>query len=428
LNAADYALGIDLGTSGTRTCVIDSQSKVIDEQQVAGQRITRPQPGWAEQHPEHWWHDVIAVIHKIDNNVRERIAALAIDGTSSTLLLCDAQGNACTQALMYNDTRAQEQAITIGSVAPAESAAHGASSSLAKLLWLLKNTSPHSIQYAMHQADWIANRLSGQWGYSDFNNSLKLGYDPINQHWPDWLNRLDFDLDILPCVLTPGRQMDQISLSAAIETGLPRTTRIITGTTDSIAAFMATGANEPGDAVTSLGSTLVLKTLSEHPIFAPEYGIYSHKYLDTWLVGGASNSGGAVLKQYFSNEEIRQYSARIVPHHSSGLDYYPLPSTGERFPISDPTFKPQLKPIPQNDPAKFLHGLLEGIAKIEQLGYEKLSQLGAHPIEKVITVGGGAQNPQWTLIRERLLDKPVEIPKHTEAAYGVAKLALAGIN
>jgi sugar (pentulose or hexulose) kinase len=408
--------------------VIDSQGNVINEQQVTGQRITRPQPGWAEQQPEQWWQDVVTVIHHIDKAVRQRIATLAIDGTSSTLLLCDTQGNACTQALMYNDTRAQEQAITIGSIAPIDSAAHGANSSLAKLLWFLKSNPSCSAQYAMHQADWIAARLSGQSGYSDFNNSLKLGYDPIGQCWPDWLDRLDFDLNILPSVLAPGSQIEQISLSAAIETGLPKTTRIIAGTTDSIAAFMATGANQPGDAVTSLGSTLVLKTLSEQPIFAPEYGIYSHKYLDTWLVGGASNSGGAVLKQYFSSEEIAQYSAQIVANHPSDLDYYPLPSAGERFPVADPTFKPQLEPIPQNDPVRFLHGLLEGIAKIEQLGYEKLSQLGAHPVEKIITVGGGAQNPQWTLIRKRLLNKPVETPRHTEAAYGVAKLASVGMH
>ena len=419
-----YALGIDLGTSGTRACVIDSQGEIIAEQRIAGQDIARPQPGWAEQRPEVWWKDVVTVIRSLDANVRTRISSLAIDGTSATLLLCDSKGRPCTPALMYNDARALDQATTIRSVAPAKSAAHGASSSLAKLLWMLKEESPSPPAYALHQADWINAHFCGRWGYSDSNNALKLGYDPLNKCWPDWLDQLDINLELLPEVLTPGETLGEITHSAAHETGLPEGTRVVAGTTDSIAAFIATGADQPGDAVTSLGSTLVIKVITDKPISAPEYGVYSHKYGDAWLVGGASNSGGAVLSHFFSAEELTRYSALIDTKQPSEFDYYPLPSIGERFPIADSQLKPQLEPMPDNDPVKFLHGLLEGIARIEQLGYEKLAELGAPAKGSLYTVGGGSINPQWQAIRERLLDKLVEVPKHTEAAYGVAKLAL----
>jgi len=421
---AHYALGIDLGTSGTRACVIDSQGEIIAEQRVAGQDIARPQPGWAEQRPEVWWKDVVAVIRSLDANVRTRISSLAIDGTSATLLLCDSQGLPCTPALMYNDARALDQAAIIRSVAPAESATHGASSSLAKLLWMLKQTSPRPPAYAVHQADWINACLCDQWGYSDSNNALKLGYDPLNKCWPKWLDQLDINLELLPEVLTPGETLGEITPSAAHETGLPEGTRVAAGTTDSIAAFIATGADQPGDAVTSLGSTLVIKVITNKPIFAPEYGVYSHKYGNAWLVGGASNSGSAILKQYFSTEELSRYSALINPQQSSGLNYYPLPSIGERFPIANASLHPRLEPIPDNDPVRFLHGLLEGIAQVEQSGYKRLAELGAPAKAKILTVGGGSSNIQWQAIRERLLNKSVEIPKHTEAAYGAARLAI----
>jgi sugar (pentulose or hexulose) kinase len=65
------------------------------------------------------------------------------------------------------------------------------------------------------------------------------------------------------------------------------------GTTDSIAAFLASGANKAGQAVTSLGSTLAIKLISKVPVDDSEKGIYSHRLDDTWLVGGASNVGCA---------------------------------------------------------------------------------------------------------------------------------------
>ena len=75
---------------------------------------------------------------------------------------------------------------------------------------------------------------------------------------------------------------------------------ICAGTTDGVASFIATRAAAPGDAVTSLGTTLVLKLLSDKPIFAPAQGVYSHRLGDRWLAGGASNTGGGALLAHFS--------------------------------------------------------------------------------------------------------------------------------
>ena len=71
------------------------------------------------------------------------------------------------------------------------SAAHGASASLAKLLWLAQTPAGKQARYALHQADWLLGRLCGRYGISDENNALKLGYDIIRRRWPDWLAQLD---------------------------------------------------------------------------------------------------------------------------------------------------------------------------------------------------------------------------------------------
>jgi sugar (pentulose or hexulose) kinase len=177
--------------------------------------------------------------------------------------------------------------------------------------------------------------------------------------------------------------------------------------------------------VSVLGSTLVVKILSESPVEDADSGVYSQKYGDYWLVGGASNSGGTVLRQYFSDERLRELEAELQPDSPTGLDYYPLPRTGERFPVSDPELTPKITPRPDSD-ALFLQGLLEGIANIEAFAYGKLTDLGCPRPTKVTGTGGGSRNRAWNRIREKRLGVPVETADHQEAAYGAALIALRG--
>ena len=139
-------------------------------------------------------------------------------------------------------------------------------------------------------------------------------------------------------------------------------------------------------------------------------------------MGGASNAGGSVLRRFFTAQQIDNYSRLMQPQTPTGLDYYPLPAPGERFPVCDPALQPRLTPRPASD-VEFLQGILEGLARIEQRGYARLAALGAPYPERVISVGGGAGNAPWTLIRRQMLDVPVTAARHQEAAYGAALLA-----
>uniref|UniRef100_M1AKY0 Carbohydrate kinase FGGY C-terminal domain-containing protein n=1 Tax=Solanum tuberosum TaxID=4113 RepID=M1AKY0_SOLTU len=84
-----------------------------------------------------------------------------------------------------------------------------------------------------------------------------------------------------------------------------------------------------------------------------------------------------------------------------------------------------LHPRPESD-VEYLHGILESIARIEAKGYKLLKDLGATPVEEVITSGGGSKNQKWIKIRERVLGLPVCKADQTEAAYGAALLAMKG--
>jgi hypothetical protein len=379
--------------------------------------------GISEQDPRLWWDAVIEVLQALEEQLQDHeIRALAVDGTSSTLLLTDPTGEPLTPGLMYDDSRSRALLPEIAAAAPADSPAHSATSSLAKLLWL-KRQSGHREFLALHQSDWILGRLGGRFGLSDENNCLKLGYDPLLRRWPDWLSRFDLPPGCLPEVHPPGSLVGRLSDETALLTRLPGCIRLVAGTTDSNAATLAAGARRIGDAVTSLGSTLVLKILSERPVNAPEYGVYSHRLGKHWLVGGASNSGGAVTAAYFSVPQMVRMTGELDPERTTSLDYYPLLKPGERFPINDPDFPPRLIPRAPKD-TEFFQGILEGIAQIEKQGYALLHALGAPSPKRVISIGGGAVNEPWRRMRENLLGVPVSRAEHSQAAYGTALLAL----
>lgn len=412
-----YFLGIDFGTSGARACAIDAHKNIAWEQRVA-------YPAPASQTPSDWREALYHLLASLPQDIAAGLHGIAIDGTSGTVLLCDAKLESVSPALLYNDNRASIEAMHLATLAENNHIVCSASSGLAKLLWLTQRYA--DAKYFLHQADWLTAQLSGVAGISDYHNALKSGYDVGNLCWPDWILALP-DAHLLPKVIAPGRPIADIRPDIAARFAISPRCKIHAGTTDSIAAFMASEVHACDIGVSALGTTLVLKQLSPQRIDAPEYGIYSHRYGDLWLVGGASNAGAGVLKNYFDEAQLMALSARIDPLQNSPLDYYPLPRIGERFPVHDASLAPRLAPRPADD-AAFLHGLLQGLARIETAGYAKLHQLGAPEIRHVMSNGGGAKNMAWQTMRSRYLGVPVDSCVHAEAAYGVALLAMTTSN
>lgn len=421
-------IGIDLGTSGCRILAIDRQKQILFE-------ATRPFPpphrghnGESEQDPTLWWHAVQELLVELGEGlITHQPRAIAVDGTSATLLLCDTSGRPLSPGLMYDDNRAARFTRIIATKAPPESAVHSANSSLAKALYLAESLDDGQPKHLLHQADWITGSLCGKFGISDENNCLKLGYDSTTRSWPEWITGLGLPSEWLPKVVAPGTPIGTMNNELAEQCHLPQGIQLVAGTTDSTAAVLATGIHNPGQAVTSLGSTLVLKILSERPLFAPEYGIYSQRLGNLWLVGGASNSGGGVLANLFDPDEIEALTLQLIPEQPTGLNYYPLSKPGERFPINDPGLEPRFT-FPPNNRQEFFQAILEGMSKIEQLGYQRLVELGTPMPTEIISIGGGAKNMGWRAIRERTIGIPVCIAEHQQAAFGSALLVLNSYN
>ena len=415
----EVVLGIDIGTSGIRIAATD-QANTLKAMSSAPIAAPLNDGGRAWQDPALWWDALIAAFASLDLSGLH-VRAIAIDGTSGTILAVTPDGAPHGLASMYNDVALKALLAIVEVHATAETAARGSTSPLARAMELHKPGTR-----ILHQADWLMGKLSGRFDVTDENNALKTGYDPVARRWPDWIEGTDLDPAHLPRVVPAGTRTGTITREMADAFKLPHDTAIVAGTTDGCAAFLASGASEPGDGVTSLGTTLTLKLLSAEPVFAPEFGIYSHRIGDQWLAGGASNTGGAAIAAHFSREDIARLTPLLDPDHPTGLDYYPLPKPGERFPVNDPNFQPRLTPRP-DDARIFFQAILEGIARIEAEAYAKLGALGASPLASIRTAGGGAANPAWTRMRLKALGVPEKPSLSEHAAVGTARLAWRGI-
>ena len=417
-------LGLDLGSSGLRLALIDRSGRCRAEL-----ACNYPAPF---EDPCGWRAGFRALCGQLPPALRAAVAAVAVDGTSGTLLLCRPDGDplpgALGQALPYHlacPEQAAAAAALVGEVVGGSPAA-SPSGSLARALRLFSAAAASGEQgpwLLRHQADWLMGWLLGDWRWGEEGNNLRLGWDPAAAAWMGAIAEQSWRA-ALPVIAASGSLLGCLHPGVAVDLGLPLDCRVVAGSTDASAGVLAADP-QPGDGITVLGTTLVMKQFSEVPLQGP--GLSCQRVAGRWLVGGASNAGGGVLRRFFSDSQLVELSRQIDPRTPSGLELRPLPRPGERFPVDDPRLEPVLEPRPVSD-ALYLQALLEGLAVIERQGWQRLETFGAPPLQRVITLGGGARNPQWRAIRERMLQVPVLNRPQCTAALGMARLALSAVS
>ncbi|KAK9851868.1 hypothetical protein WJX84_010620 [Apatococcus fuscideae] len=406
------------------------ENTVIDE---AGGLVAESKQKYGYSTDGNEWRRALSIVMEaLPAEVKSNVTSLAVDGTSATALLVDRETREfLAPPLMYYMAQSQEYVEAVREIAPPGDGLAAPTSTLARLMnwhqggiWQAAEAAGKK-PVVTHHADWIAGFLHGQIDISDWNNSLKLGYEPESQQWPPWLTSQSFAGLLPERIFQPGQPVMPITPEASAAFGLPHDCLVSAGTTDSIAAFLAAGLRFPGDAVTILGSTLAVKMLSSVRADEPSLGIYSQRLGSLWIAGGASLGGGATLLKFFTPEQLMALSPRIKPEQPTGLDYYVLNEPGERFPKFDPHKQPCMEPRPADD-AIFLQGLLEAMAKTEATGYQRLAEQGVSKLRRIFTCGGGAASTKWMDIRRLHLPVPVTASPQADSAYGAALLAREG--
>ena len=439
---AEIVFGVDVGTQGVRVLAVDRQGQVLAQAQTAFDLAAfkpgaHPLPaGWFEQYPRAWWESVAGCLREVTAQLPPAtgVAGISVDSTSGTLVPVDANGEPLHPALMYNDQRSENQVARVKAAAQQHQDhfgfVFGSSYALPKIAWF-QQCEPDIFartRWFLHAADFIHGRLTGQYGLSDTSNALKTGYDLVNLRWPDFIERdLGIPLRVLPEVFLPGQEIGRVSARAAEETGLPVGIPVLAGATDGTAAQIASGAAQPGEWNTTLGTTLVLKGVSRDLRIDPLGRVYSHRHPEGWwMPGGASNTGADwIMKDHTGAnlDEVNRQAEAVTP---TNLLRYPLTKRGERFPFLCPEAQGFLLGEVRSPLERYAAGL-EGVAMLERLAFDTLQEIGFEVGARVYITGGGSKSRLWSRIRAAVLDKSMVKPAVTDTAFGAAILAAAGV-
>ena len=413
-------LGIDLGTGGVRCLLVNEEGNVLTEIKKPLHRVNlSDQSGESEQDPRDW---IVLLENALDELFSvpscRHLLSVSVDSTSGTVLPVDRTGENIGAALMHNDMRSVHEVEWCK-----ELFEDGCSPtfSLPKILWMQKNWSLNEDVLFFHATDFLNARLCGSTDIpTDFTNAMKSGVSLETQAWPEKLSRFQ-----LPPVVAPGQVIGEISDAYRNRWSLTGPCLMVSGATDSNAAFYASGAGEIGDWSTTIGTTLAVKGISSQKISDKLGRIYCHRHPDgAWMPGGASNAGGEILKSTYGSElplmESEASNALCEP-----LLVYPSIRKGERLPLADPNFIPFGEKDGKHKVAYFL-GCIEGIAFVEKMTYDLLESLGAEVGGRIYATGGTTNSQLGLQMRADVLDRTLCIPEYPNSAMGAAILASAG--
>ncbi|SKB82002.1 FGGY-family carbohydrate kinase [Dyadobacter psychrophilus] len=424
-----FFLGIDVGTQGVRVVLMnqDGQVKAAAEKRFELTAVSRE-----EQSPELWWESCLSCLNDIvisagKNIDTKNVLSVSVTSTSGTVIPLDRENNVLHNALMYSDIRSEAEGEICKKAAlqfnPEGYAGFNASSGLSKIVWFVKNFPDKAMQLAtwVHATDFIIGKLCGNFRITDYTNALKSGFDVSRGLWPPYIHEhLPVKKAWLQEVVPSGTVIGTLLPELAEKLRLPAL-KVVSGMTDGCASQVASGAVNPGDWNTTIGTTLVVKGVTVKEINDPLGRLYSHRHPEGyWMPGGASNTGADWITAGFSENlaELNEAAAQLIPTLESA---YPLVQQGERFPFIS------------NEARGFAPGgisretlfaaNMEGVAYIERIAYELIETLSKEKVRAIFTAGGASNSDTWLTIRANVLNKPVYKCGQISGAAGAAILA-----
>ena len=391
-------LGIDCATQSSRSVLIDSDGFIYSRHTIDLAPVQRGADGRLTQDPDSWLtavdgHFVYAAAAAKEQNLK--VAGASISATSGTFVLTDLTGKPIAPAAMYNDGRA--------------------SNPLARAEKIIDEIGLGQYLFA-HTPEYIVAHLTGQplnAVATDWSHAMKTGVDLHSKSWSRDVSDTAKKISIsLPSVVAPGTILGRTKVG-----DIP----IYAGMTDGCTAQISVGATSIGSAVSTLGTTLVLKVVGVNEVAGS--GFYSHLLpAERWLGGAASNLGGISFEKY--QRDIQSWDQKAAVHGPASYAVYPLVGTGERFPVASKDMKFVATGTPLNEVDEF-RAILEGIAFAERYAYEILERAGAEITGAIYSAGGGSRSAIWSEIRATVLNRPIATVKDSGSDLGAAKIAAA---
>ncbi|HEY8748664.1 MAG TPA: xylulokinase, partial [Tepidisphaeraceae bacterium] len=451
-----HLLGIDIGTSGTKTLICDQKGRVLATA-MAEHPISSPKPGWSEQNPLEWWTAACKATKAVLKKAKLKAGDITGIGLSGQMHGSVFLGNGekpLRPALLWNDQRTADQCFEIESKAGGREAlielvANPALTGFTapKILWVRQHE-PRVYEKTRHillPKDYIRYCMTGEYATEVSDASGTLLLNVVNRTWSDkLLGLLDIDKALLPRLHESPEVTGTLHAAGAAALGLKVGIPVVGGAGDQAAGAVGNGIVMPGIVSATLGTSGVVFAHSDSPTRDPKGRVHTmcHAVPGKWCVFGCMLSAGgsfqwlrnqlggdemaAAKKKGIDPYELLVARAAAAPAGSEGLFFLPY-LTGERCPHPDPNARGGWIGLTARTTRDMLiRSLLEGVTFGMRDALEIMREMQI-PIKEIRASGGGARSDFWRHLQADVYDLPIVLTNATEGpAYGVALLAGVG--
>ncbi|MGE0534475.1 MAG: xylulokinase [Pirellulales bacterium] len=449
-------LGIDIGTSGTKTLAIDPAGKILAEA-TSEYPSYHPKPLWSEQDPDDWWKATVKTVRSVVKRIKARpadVKAIGLSGQMHGSVFLDKHDRVLRKALLWNDQRTAAECDEIERRAGgrrkliklvANPALTGFTAP--KVLWL-RNHEPKvfdKLRKVLLPKDDVRRRMTGTYATDVSDASGMLLLDVAKRRWSKpLLSALELDPELLPECFESEDVTGQLTPEAARELGLSTECKVVGGAGDCAAGAVGNGVVSRGTLSTSIGTSGIMFVHSDDVAIDPEGRLHTfcHAVRGKWHMMGVSLSGGGCL-QWFRNRlceaEIAQMKKKGVDPYttitaeaekvapgSQGLVFLPYLS-GERTPHADPDARACFIGLTlAHTRGHMVRAIMEGVAYAMRDSLAIIREMGV-PVRQIRASGGGSKIPLWRQIQADVFGQSVATINAEEGpAYGVALLAAVG--
>ena len=447
----EYVLGVDLGTSGTKTVLFDKQGQAI----ASASReypLDQPRNGWAEQDPECWWQAARETIRQVigESGVAPaQIRGLGISGQMHGLVLLDENGQVLRKAILWCDGRTQQECDEITRIVGRERLIRITANpaltgfTAGKVLWVRRHEPEiwKQVRHILLPKDYVRFRLTGEYGSEMSDASGTNLLDVPRRCWSGaMLDALDLDATLLPPLMESSDAAGTVTSRAAEETGLQPGTVVAAGAGDNAAAAVGTGVVTAGKAFATIGTSGVVFAHADQVQIDPKGRVHTFcaAVPGAYTVMSCTLAAGLSLKWFrdqFCQAEcqtaaqmgedpytLMSQEAAQSPIGANRLVYLPY-LMGERSPLLDADARGAFIGLSGIHARRdLLRAVMEGVIYSMRQNLEVLRGMGIAPAE-MRACGGGARSPFWRQMMADVFALPVRTVKNTEGpALGAAIL------
>lgn len=451
-----FLLGIDIGTSGTKTVLFDESGSTIASA-LGEYPLYQPNIGWAEQDPEDWWKATYITIKEVLQKSGIKpcdIKGIGLSGQMHGAVLLDKEYNALRKAIIWCDQRSSAECDQITSLIgkerlieiTANPALTGFTAS--KVMWV-KNKEPEifeKIKKILLPKDYIRFRLTGEFATEVSDASGMQFMDIPARKWSsEVLGKLGIDRSLLGELYESQEVSGKLSRYAAEMTGLLEGTPVVGGAGDQAAGAVGNGIVRPGVISSTIGTSGVVFAYAEKVSIDPKGRVHTfcHAVPNTWHIMGVTQGAGLSLKWFRDNfciEEKRTADlmkidpyvllddeAAKVDAGCSGLIFLPY-MMGERTPHLDPNAKGVFFGLSaKHEKPDMLRAIMEGVVFSLKDCLEIIKEMGVD-VSEVRASGGGGKSKLWRQMQADVFGTDITTINSSEGpALGVALLAGVGV-